>query len=61
MSLVQHNVEFSNDAYLLESVINNARMLKVIIGEEIELVEKVADINAAERVHLREWQNTRKS
>ena len=36
-------------------------MLKVSIREKVELIQKVANINAAERVHLREWQNAWKA
>lgn len=30
-------------------------MLKVIIREKVELIQKVANVNAAEGVHLGEW------
>jgi len=30
-------------------------MLEVVIEEEVELVQKVSDIDTAEGVHLREW------
>jgi hypothetical protein len=33
-------------------------MLEMIIKEEIELVQEIANVNAAERVHLRKRQNT---
>lgn len=33
-------------------------MLEMIIEKEIELVQEIANVNAAERVHLRERQNT---
>lgn len=36
-------------------------MLKVIIRKKIELVEKVANIDAAKGIHLGEGQNARKS
>lgn len=30
----------------------------MIIGEEVELVEKIPNIDATQRVHLRKWQHT---
>jgi hypothetical protein len=36
-------------------------MLKVIIREKVELIQKVANVNAAEGVHLGEWQNAWKA
>lgn len=34
-------------SYASEGLINNIRMLEVVIGEEIELVEEVPNINTA--------------
>lgn len=48
-------------SYSLQRVINDSRLLKVIIGEEVELVQEVANINAAKGIHLGERQNTWKS
>ena len=33
-------------------------MLEVVIKEEVELIQKVANVDAAERVHLRKRQHT---
>jgi hypothetical protein len=41
--------EFS---YAFECVVNNTRVLEVVVGKEIDLIEKVANIDAAQRVHL---------
>lgn len=48
-------------AYPFQRLVNDIRMLKMVIREEVELVEEVANIDAAERIHLREWQYARKS
>lgn len=44
-------------AYLFKSLVNHIRVLEVIICKEVELVEEVSDINTAERIHLRKWQD----
>jgi hypothetical protein len=44
----------SKVVYLLESLINDIRLLEVVIGKEVELVEEVSDVYARERVHLGE-------
>ena len=44
-------------AYAFECVINYCRVLEVVVGEQIDLVEKVPDIDATKRVHLRERKN----
>jgi hypothetical protein len=44
--------------HLLESLVNDIGMLEMVICEEVELVEKVPDVYAGERIHLRERQNT---
>jgi hypothetical protein len=31
----------------------------MIVREEVELIQEIPDIDAAERIHLRERQNTR--
>jgi hypothetical protein len=36
-------------------------MLKMIIRKEIELVQKVSNVDTTKRIHLREGQNTWKS
>ena len=43
--------------YRLESLIDDIGMLEVIVGKEVKLVEEIPDIDAAQRIHLREWQN----
>ena len=44
--------------YRLECLVNNAWMLEMIVGVEVELVQEVPDINTAQRVHLRKRENT---
>jgi hypothetical protein len=39
-------------SYLFERFINDIGMLKVIVGEEVELVQEVADVYTAHGVHL---------
>jgi hypothetical protein len=48
----------STDTHILECVINDLRMLEVIVREEVELIEEVSNIDAAKWIHLREWQNS---
>ena len=47
--------------YILKSLINFTRMLEIVVAEEIELVEEVSDIDATERIHLRKWEDARKT
>jgi hypothetical protein len=44
-------------SYLLESLVNDVWMLKMVIGEEVELVEEIPDVYAGEWIHLRERKN----
>lgn len=37
---------------LFKRLINDIRVLEMVVGEEVELVEEVPYINAAKRVHL---------
>jgi hypothetical protein len=32
-------------------------MLEVVVRKEVKLVQEVSDVDAAQRVHLREWKN----
>jgi hypothetical protein len=43
---------------LFQCLVNDIGVLEMVIREEIELVQKVADIDATQRIHLREWQHT---
>ena len=43
--------------YLLEGFVDNVRVLEVIIRKPVELAAEVSNINAAQGIHLREWQN----
>ena len=36
-------------------------MLEVVVGEEVELIEKVSDVDAAEGIHLRERKDEREA
>lgn len=38
---------------LFESFVNNVWMLKMVVGEKVELVEEISNVDAAEWVHLR--------
>ncbi len=44
-------------AHLPQSLIQDVRMLKVVVREEIKLIQEVPDINATERVHSRKRKN----
>jgi hypothetical protein len=43
---------------LFKSLVNDVRVLEMVVGEEVELVEEVPDVYAGKRIHLRERQNT---
>lgn len=36
-------------------------MLEMIVGEEIELIEEISNVYAAQGVHLRKWKDAWKS
>ncbi|GAA3301152.1 hypothetical protein GCM10020218_094340 [Dactylosporangium vinaceum] len=38
--------------YIFQRLINNIRIRKIVVGKEVELVEKVSYIDAAQWVHL---------
>lgn len=40
--------------YRFQGIIDDLGMLKVVVGEEVELIEKVSYIYAAQGIHLRE-------
>lgn len=46
-------------SYLSQSIVNDVWVLEMIVREEVELVQEVANIYAAKRVHLRKRQNAR--
>lgn len=50
-------IELITDAYLSQCLIYDTRMLEIVIRKEVELVEKVANVDAAQGVHLREGQD----
>ena len=41
--------------------VDDGGFLEVVVGEEVDLVEEVADVDAAQRVHLREGEYARES
>ena len=45
-------------AYLSKRLVYYIKVLEVVVGEEIELVEEITDVYAAQRIHLREGQDT---
>lgn len=55
---ISHTVSMAD---LLESVVDDIWVLKVIVGEKVELVKEVSNIDATQRIHLRERQDTGKS
>ena len=48
-------------AHILQGLVDNTRARKVVVGKEIELVQEIPRINAAQRIHLRERQDTREA
>lgn len=44
--------------HFLQRIIDHVRMREVVIGKEIKLVQKVANVDAAEWIHLGKRQNT---
>jgi hypothetical protein len=47
--------------YTFEGIIDDSRLLEMVIGEKVELIQEVANVDATQGIHLRKWQNTRKS
>ena len=45
----------------LECGVDYCRALKVIVREEVKLIQKVADVDTAKRIHLREREDAGKS
>ena len=41
--------------YRTQCLINNFWVLEIVVREDVELIQKIADVNATERIHLREW------
>jgi hypothetical protein len=44
-----------SQTYILQCLINHICVRETIVGEVIELVQKVPDIDAAEWIHSGEW------
>lgn len=44
-----------------QCLVNNVWMLEMIVGKEIELIEKISNVYAAQGVHLRKWKDAWKS
>ena len=38
--------------YSFESLVDNARMLEIVVGKEVKLIQKIPDVDAAKGVHL---------
>jgi hypothetical protein len=47
--------------HLFEGLVNDIGVLEVIVGKEVELVQEIPDIYAAQGVHLGEGEHTGKS
>lgn len=47
--------------HLFERLVNDIGVLEVIVGKEVELVQEIPDIYAAQWVHLGEGKHARKS
>jgi len=45
-------------SYGLQRIVNDSRLLKMVIGEKVKLIQEVAYIDAAQRIHLGERKNT---
>jgi hypothetical protein len=45
-----------SQTYIFQCLINHICVRETIVGEVIELVQKVTDIDAAEWIHSGEWQ-----
>ena len=62
-SLISNNIALGKmvfsltSTYRLESLINDVGMLEMVVGKEVELIEEVPNVDAAQRIHLREGQN----
>lgn len=45
----------------LEGLVDYVGVLEVVVGEEVELIEEIADVYAAEGIHLGEGENAGES
>ena len=59
--LIREMISSIRSTYRLESLVDDVGMLKMVIGKEVELIEEVPNVNAAQRIHLGEGQNTWKA
>lgn len=50
-----------NSTYFFQCLIDNIWMLKVVIREEVKLIEEVTNVDTAKWIHLRKWEHTWKS
>ena len=41
----------------LECRVDVCSLVEVVVGEEVDLVDEVPNVNTDERVHLREWKD----
>ena len=45
----------------LKCLVNNIRVREVVIGKEVELVQKIPNVNTTKRIHLGEGQHAREA
>jgi hypothetical protein len=45
----------------LERLVNNIRVREVVVGKEVELVQKIPNVNTTKRIHLGEGQHAREA
>lgn len=45
----------------LECLVNNIRVREIVVGKEVELVQKIPYVNTTKRVHLGEGQHAREA
>lgn len=45
----------------LESLVNDVRMREVVVGKEVELIQKIPNVNTAKRIHLGEGKHAREA
>jgi len=48
-------------SYRFKGFVNNTGSLEVVVGKEVYLIEEVAYIDAAERIHLGEGEHAREA
>lgn len=61
ISNCEMNIDIVGMTNRLECLIDDIRVREVVVGKEVELVQKIPNVNTTERIHLRKWQHARET